>query len=135
MANPATIPASAASAATEALAGLRVLDLSSRHSYYCGRLFADLGADVVLVEPPRSGCALRRESPFIAGKAGPDHGIPFFVQCANKRGITLDLDRAEGAELFAKLAATADLIIEDRAPGQMAARGLSFQNLSRMKPS
>lgn len=115
------------------LAGLRVLDLSSRYAYYCGRLFADLGADVVLVEPPVSGCELRTRSPFIGNGSGPDDGIPFFVQCANKRGVTLDLDRPEGAELFGKLAATADLVIEDGVPGAMAMRGLSHADLLREK--
>ena len=117
-----------------ALDGLRVLDLSSRHGWYCGRMFADLGADVILVEPPGSGCALRKVAPFFAAGSGLEDGVTFFVQCANKRGITLDLDRREGADLFTRLAETVDLVIEDSVPGSMAARNLSYETLSRVKP-
>jgi len=49
-----------------ALAGLNVIDLSQRFSHYCGKLFADMGADVILVEKPGSGCALRAEAPISA---------------------------------------------------------------------
>src|SRR5688572_4792108 len=100
-------------AQSAALTGLKVLDLSQRYAHYCGKLFADMGADVVIVEKPRGGCALRNEAPFIADRQDPEYGIPFFYFNTSKRGITLDLEQAEGRELFRKLAAEADLVIED----------------------
>jgi benzylsuccinate CoA-transferase BbsE subunit len=116
---------------TGALAGLRVLDLSTRYGWYSGRLFAGMGADVILVEPPGSGCALRAEPPFLPG--GVD-SIPFFHTCAGKRGMTLDLNKTEGRGLLAALARTADLVIEDEAPGALAAIGLGHADLARANP-
>ena len=86
-------------AQSAALTGLRVLDLSQRYAHYCGKLFADMGADVVLIEKPRGGCALRDEAPFIADMQHPEYGIPFFYFNTSKRGITLDLEQDEGREL------------------------------------
>lgn len=116
------------------LAGLKVLDLSQRYSHYCGKVFADMGADVVLIEKPRSGCPLRSESPYFSGCSGPEQGIPFFYYNTSKRGITLDLDAPAGRELFLKLAASADLVIEDDAPGAKDAAQTGFNALSALRP-
>lgn len=117
-----------------ALEGLRVLDLSGPMGNYAGKLFADMGADVILVEPPQ-GTALRREPPFIAGIAGVERSLNFAYQNTSKRGICLDLDTASGQHLFRELAATADLVIETFPPGWMDARGIGYEALSQRKPS
>jgi benzylsuccinate CoA-transferase BbsE subunit len=117
-----------------ALAGLKVLDLSQRFAHYCGKLFADMGADVVLIEKPRSGCALRAEAPFIADKPDPEYSIPFFYFNTSKRGITLDLAQAEGRELFGHLARDCDLVIEDGPPGALDALGLGYSALAGIRP-
>src|SRR5688500_10492435 len=96
---------------TGALNGLRVLDLSRRFSYYCGKLYADLGADVILIEPPSSGCDLRRESPYLRDREDFEHAIPFFYFNTSKRGITLDLTHRDGQAVFRKLVGGADLVI------------------------
>jgi benzylsuccinate CoA-transferase BbsE subunit len=94
-----------------ALAGLRVLDLSSNHAAYAGRLLADLGADVVRVEPP-AGSPVRRLVPV---QHLPGGGVFSFAQAfldAGKRSIMLDLADADGRARFAELAAASDVMIE-----------------------
>ena len=116
-----------------ALAGLRVLDLSGAMGNYAGKLFADMGADVILVEPP-GGTELRREPPFIADEPGIERSLDFAYQNTSKRGICLDLDTASGQRLLRDLAATADLVIETAPPGWMAARGVGYEDLARVRP-
>ena len=120
--------------AQSALAGLKVLDLSQRYAHYCGKLFADMGADVILVEKPGSGSALRAEAPFIADRHDPEFSIPFFYFNTSKRGITLDLEQDEGRELFRTLARDCDLVIEDGVPGALDALGLSYPSLAAIRP-
>lgn len=121
-------------AQSAALTGLKVLDLSQRYAHYCGKLFADMGADVILIEKPRSGCALRGEAPFIADKHDPEYSIPFFYFNTSKRGITLDLEQGEGRELFRNLARDCDLVIDDGAPGALDALGLGYAALAEIRP-
>jgi len=121
-------------AQTAALAGLKVLDLSQRYAHYCGKLFADTGADVILVEQPRTGCALRAEAPFIGDRHDLEYSIPFFYFNTSKRGITLDLTHPEGRELFRDLARDCDLIIEDRAPGTLEALGFGYSAAAAIRP-
>lgn len=122
-----------AASATAALEGLRVLDLSGAMGNYAGKLFADLGADVVLVEPP-GGSELRREPPFIADVPGTERSLNFAYQNTSKRGICVNLATASGQRLLRDLAATADLVIETAQPGWMAARGMGYEDLSRVRP-
>jgi benzylsuccinate CoA-transferase BbsE subunit len=121
-------------AAPAALEGLRVLDVSGPMGNYSGKLFADMGADVILVEPTQ-GTELRREPPFIDGVAGTERSLNFAYQNTSKRGICLDLDTASGQHLFRELAATADLVIETAPPGWMAARGMGYDDLAKRRPS
>jgi benzylsuccinate CoA-transferase BbsE subunit len=116
-----------------ALEGLRVLDLSGPMGNYSGKLFADMGADVILVEPPQ-GTALRREPPFIGSVAGTERSLNFACQNTSKRGICLDLETASGQRLLRELTATADLVIETAPPGWMDARGIGHAALSRVRP-
>ncbi|MDB5860377.1 MAG: CoA-transferase family protein 7, partial [Ramlibacter sp.] len=117
------------------LAGLRVFDLSKRFGHYCGKLMADMGAEVILVEPPRTGTALREQPPFLFGRdADRESGIPFVYLNTSKRGITLDLHSDKGARLLTELVAGADLVLEDGAPGELAAMGLGYEKLSARNP-
>ena len=117
-----------------ALDGLRVLDLSSRYSHYTGKLFADMGANVVLVEKPHTGCELRREAPHIGDRTDVESGIPFFYFNTSKRGVTLDLAKPEGRELFLSMVAKADLVIEDTVPGTLGSLGLDYAALASVRP-
>ena len=119
--------------APRALDGLRVLEIASPLTAYCGKMFADLGADVVLIEPP-GGCRLRRERPFLDDHPGPEMSLAFAYHNTSKRGITLNLAAEEGCALFRKLAGAADLILEAEKPGVMAQRGLDYATLARANP-
>ena len=102
------------------LDGRRVLDLADLSGAVCGRILADLGADVVKVEPP-GGEADRLRPPFLGDLPSPDGSLPWLAANVNKRGVTCALARAAGRALFVRLAATADVIVETMAPGRLAA--------------
>ncbi len=123
----------AASASPAALEGLRVLDLSGPTGNYAGKLFGDMGADVILVEPP-GGTPLRREPPFIGDVPGTERSLNYAYQNTSKRGICLELECASGQQILRDLAATADLVIETAPPGWMRARGLGYDTLSKTRP-
>jgi crotonobetainyl-CoA:carnitine CoA-transferase CaiB-like acyl-CoA transferase len=89
----------------------------------CGRILADLGADVVKVEPP-GGEADRMQPPFIGDVENSARSIPWLAANVNKRGVTCDLNSHEGRALFAKLAATARVVVESFAPGRLRELGL-----------
>ena len=105
------------------LGGCRVLDLADLSGAVCGRILADLGADVVKVEPP-GGEADRRQPPFIGGVENAERSIPWLAANVNKRGVTLELGSPEGRALFTRLAATARIVVESSAPGRLRALGL-----------
>src|SRR5438105_6968490 len=93
------------------LAGLRVLELADETGQFCGKLLGDLGADVVKIEPP-GGEPCRRVGPFLDDIPHPERSLSFWYYNTSKRGITLNLETEDGCELFRRLAATADVIIE-----------------------
>ena len=100
------------------LEGLRVVDMADEKAELCGRLMADLGADVVRVEPP-GGAVSRRLPPF----AGRD-SLYFEVRNANKLGAVIDLATGDGRESLMGLLAEADIWLETSRPGELAAHGL-----------
>ncbi|HZT65082.1 MAG TPA: CoA transferase [Acidimicrobiales bacterium] len=100
------------------LAGLRVVDLADEKAELAGRLLADLGADVVRVEPPE-GARSRRLPPFHG-----EHSLYFAVRNANKRGITADLSAEAGRQRLLDLLSGADVLIETTRPGELGAHGL-----------
>lgn len=116
-----------------ALAGLRVLDLSGASGQYAGKLFADLGAEVLLVEPP-GGSPVRRDEPFLDREPGVERSLAFSYFNTGKRGVVIDLDHPEGQQVLRALAARADLLIESERPGVQAARGLGFAALAATAP-
>jgi crotonobetainyl-CoA:carnitine CoA-transferase CaiB-like acyl-CoA transferase len=112
------------------LDGITVLELAHAPSgAFCAKLLADQGADVIKIEPPVSGDAMRNEPPFIGGEPHPDRGTTFLALNTNKRGVSLDLTKAAGRTLFAKLASKADVIIESFPPGHLAQLGLGDETL------
>src|SRR3954454_18406599 len=94
-----------------ALAGIRVLDLSTNYSAYAGRLLADLGAEVVRVEPPE-GSPVRGFIPYQHAPSGECVSFAYAFLDAGKRSVALDLASPDGREQLAKLAATSDVLIE-----------------------
>jgi crotonobetainyl-CoA:carnitine CoA-transferase CaiB-like acyl-CoA transferase len=94
------------------LAHLTVLDLTDLRGALAGRLLADLGADVVKVEPP-GGDAGRLQGPFAGNAAGSERSLPFLYRNANKRGVVIDLHDPDGADRFEALCARADVLLEN----------------------
>ena len=101
---------------------------------YCAKLLADQGADTIKVEPPGWGDQARHEPPFIDDVPHPDRGTSYLAFNTNKRGITLDVEQAEGRELFERLATTADIVLESYPPGRLAELGLGYEQLSQSNP-
>ncbi len=113
----------------------RVLDLSDHRGQLAGAMLADLGADVILVEPP-GGSAARTVGPFVAGcEEDPESSLWFWSYNRGKRSIVLDLDTDEGRDRLLELAAGADVVIESEVPGAMAARGLGADDLAAANPA
>jgi crotonobetainyl-CoA:carnitine CoA-transferase CaiB-like acyl-CoA transferase len=113
-----------------ALEGLRVLDLTQvMAGPFCAMLLADMGADVVKIEPP--GGETTRAMDL---QAAPGVSAPFLAVNRNKRGLVLDLKRAEGVAIFKKLAATADVLIENYRPGVAARLGVGHDTLTALNP-
>jgi crotonobetainyl-CoA:carnitine CoA-transferase CaiB-like acyl-CoA transferase len=117
-----------------ALDDLRVLDISQGLAGpLCARLLGDFGADVIKVEPP-GGEFARRMPPFFQDDAHPEKSLIFLLANLNKRGIVLDLEDPNGAELFRKLTRTADVIVESFRPGYLASLGLDHASLAADNP-
>jgi len=119
---------------TGALTGLRVLDLTGRKGGYCGLLLANLGATVVLVEPP-GGDLLRREGPFKDDSPHEDGSLAFAAYHTNKRGIVIDLGVDAGRDALRALARSADVIIEDKPVGYLDEIGVGYGALSSLNPA
>ena len=114
--------------ATTLLPGYRVLDLSSSMGAFCGKLFNDLGMDVIKVEPP-DGDATRREPPFAKGHAHREGSLRFAYLNAGKRSVTLDIAKDNGRKLLLDLVARSDVVLEDFTPGYLAERKLGYDVL------
>jgi crotonobetainyl-CoA:carnitine CoA-transferase CaiB-like acyl-CoA transferase len=97
------------------LSGIRVLDLASELTAYGTRLLADLGAEVLALEPP-GGHRLRRKPPYPAG-VDVGYGLAFAYYFANKRGITLDITDPAALPLLAELARDVDVVVASPDPG------------------
>ena len=110
------------------LAGLRVLELADETGQFCGKLLADLGADVVKIEPP-GGEPSRHVGPFVDDIPHPERSLSFWYYNTSKRGITLNLETADGRQLFRRLATASDVILETFRPGFLASRGLDYEAL------
>jgi crotonobetainyl-CoA:carnitine CoA-transferase CaiB-like acyl-CoA transferase len=115
------------------LQGFRVLDLADEKGSACTKFFADLGADVIKVEPP-GGHHTRARTPFAADIPDPERSLYFLHWNNNKRSLTLDLTTPDGQAIFKKLAGTADVVVETFRPGTLAGWGLDYAALSAINP-
>src|SRR2546430_16910751 len=111
------------------LSPYRVLDLTDERGLLCGKILADLGADVIQVEPP-TGSSARRIGPFYQDDVDPERSLFWWSYTANKRSITLNLATADGQMLLKRLVGSADFLIESSPPGNMAGLWLAYQALS-----
>jgi len=122
----------------KALEHLRVLDLTRvLAGPWCTQLLADLGADVVKIERPGSGDDTRAWGPpYLKDAAGRDTTEAAYYLSANrgKRSVTVDISKAEGQQLVRKLAAAADIVVENYKVGQLARYGLDYARLAAENP-
>jgi len=111
----------------------RVLDLSDERGLLCGQLLADLGADVIVVEPP-GGSPVRRLAPFHNDRPDPNGSLYWWAYNRNKRAVTLDFAAAQGRALLLQLIARVDFLIESAPPGRMDSLGLGYVELAQTNP-
>ena len=117
-------------ATSRALDGLRVLDLTQvMAGPFCAMLLADMGADVIKIEPP-GGDATRSVDLELA----PRVSAPFLAVNRNKRGLVLDLKRPDGLTILERLVATADVLIENYRPGVAKRIGADYERLASINP-
>lgn len=116
------------------LSPYRVLDLTTERGLLCGQMLADMGADVLKVEPP-GGSSARTIGPFYKDAPHPDRSLYWWAYNRNKRAITLDIERDGGRELLRRLVERADFLIESHNPGYLSARGLGFADLAKINPA
>ena len=115
------------------LTPFRVLDLTDEKGFLCGRVLGDFGADVIKIEPP-GGDPGRAVGPFYHDIPDPEKSLYWLAYNCNKRGITLNIEVAEGQAIFKKLVKSADFIIESCKPGYMAELGLGYEDLRQINP-
>ncbi len=127
-----------------ALEGIRVLDLSTSLGEATGRILADLGAEVIKIEPP-GGCAARFAPPFKsppsaarhrpeAPDGDPEQSLFWKAWGRGKRSVVLDLDDEADHKRLLALVETADILIESSTPGEMDARGLGADAMRKLNP-
>lgn len=121
-----------------ALEGIRVLDLSRvLAGPWCGQIFADLGAEVIKVERPKTGDDTRMWGPpWMKNNNGEDTREAAYYQSANrnKKSIAIDISSQEGQELVRALAADSDVLIENYKAGSLKKYGLDYETLSAINP-
>src|SRR6476661_6206352 len=100
---------------TQPLAGVRVLDLGTRIAApFCAGLLGEQGAEVIKIEVPGEGDFMRQIGPFVDG-----YSLFWAVEGRGRKSVTCDLRRPEGQDLFRRLAATADVVVENFRPGTL----------------
>lgn len=111
------------------LSPYRVLDLTDEGALLCGQILGDLGADVIVVEPP-DGARARTIGPFRHAERHPDRSLMWWSLNRNKRSVTLDLQSEAGRDRLRHLVRTADFLLESYAPGYLDGLGLGYKDLS-----
>lgn len=116
------------------LRGVRVIDLATERAELAGRVLADLGADVIAVEPP-GGSPSRRMPPFARGREQhPDGSLYWAAVSLGKRCVTLDIETDAGHTELLRLLDGADVVIESFDPGVMARLRLGYEHLRERFP-
>ena len=117
------------------LEGLRVLELGEFISApYCGKLLADMGAEVIKIEPTGTGEYARQYGPFLEDGPHPERSGTFLYLNANKLGVTLNLETPTGQIILRALVEQSDVLVHNLAPGDMDRLGLQYDVLSQANP-
>ncbi len=115
------------------LEGYRGLDLTDEKGLLCGRILADLGAEVIKVERPR-GDAARNIGPFYKDVPHPERSLFWFAYNLNKKGISLEIETGDGQELFLRLIKKVDFVLESFPPAYLDGLGLGYSRLRQVNP-
>ena len=116
-----------------ALAPYRVLDLTTERGFLCGKIFADLGADVIKIEPPGGDCG-RNIGPFYKDTPDGEKSLYWFAFNTGKKSITLNIETAEGKRILNELVKSADFLIESFDPGYLDGLNIGYSSLSQINP-
>ncbi|MFZ3129816.1 MAG: CoA transferase, partial [Desulfosporosinus sp.] len=116
-----------------ALSGIRVIEFAGEIGSYTGKLFANLGAEVIQIEPIE-GSPVRRAAPFYQDIPGKERSLQFIYQNTNKKSIVLDIEKEQGREVFLNLVKTADLLLESFPPVYLKKLNLGYDQLSALNP-
>ncbi len=115
------------------LSTYRALDLADEKGLLCGKILGDLGADVIKIERP-GGDPARCLGPFYHDQPDPEKSLFWFALNTSKRGVTLDIETADGREIFKRLVENADFVIETFPPGYLDGLGLGYPALEKINP-
>lgn len=115
------------------MAGYRMLDLSDERGMLCGKIFADMGAEVIKVEPP-GGDPARTLPPFYKDDVDPEKSLFWFAYNTGKKSVTLNLNTADGRAVFQGLVKVSDFVVEAFPVGYLDSLGLGYEALSRLNP-
>lgn len=115
------------------LGHLRGLDLTDANGFLAGKILADLGVNIIKIEKP-GGDPSRHTGPYYREQPDPAKSLYWYGYNSNKKGVTLDIEKEAGRELFKKIAATADFIIESFPLGYMDGLGIGYDDLSKDYP-
>ena len=116
------------------LGGVRVLEVCGEIGAWCGKMLGDMGADVIKVDSPM-GNPTRRYEPFYQNEPGPNRSLFFWHYNTSKRGITLDLTQDRGREVFERLIARADVLVDGAPAGHLASLGLGYSDVRQTSQS
>ena len=116
------------------LSGLKVIEFTDEIAPWAGKLLAEMGADVIRIEPIE-GNKTRWYEPFLGDTPNPEQSLFFWHYNLRKRSVAVDIQSEEGKRLFKRLVAQADILVEDQLPGKMAALGLAYASLSEENKS
>jgi len=133
MTDPSTATKESLNAPNGPLSGVRVLELASEFASLAGKLLADMGADVIVVEPP-GGHVTRTYGPFVDDQPGPERSLWWWYYNTSKRSVVIDLESAEGSAQFARLAAEVDIVLEGEPAGRLEQLGVDHGDLRGARP-
>ncbi len=118
-----------------ALSDLRVVEYAEMVSGpMCGKMFADMGAEVIKIERPGRGDEARSHPPYPGDIPHPEKSGFFLYLNTSKKSLTLEPATRDGAEVFKRLIADADILIENHRPGYLASIGLGYETLHALNP-
>lgn len=110
---------------------VRIIEIAHPFTAFAGRLMADAGADVILIEPP-GGAEQRYDGPFAEDRPSGETSLAWWAENAGKRSVVIDLETGPGRRFFRELIATADVLLEAERPGYLNDLGLDYPDLTGM---